>query len=547
MELRPYQTQAVEASLAALQQHKSALVVQPTGTGKTVLFSHVAQRWSRGRVMVLAHREELIRQAAEKLHAITGIDPDIEMADQRADINPYYRSKYVVSSVQTLIAGGESPRMRRFSPGDFGLLIPDEAHRTPAPTYRRIFDYFRQGNPDIRILGVTATPDRLDGIGLGFLFETVAYEYYIVDAVRDAWLVRPHTCPVDVHGLDYSGVSVSGGDLAQDDVAQAQAPFLEGITDSMVREAGSLRTLVFATPGYATENGQRYHVCRQMEAFIEKRRPGQVRRVSQDTPRDERREIVADFAAGRFQFLLNVAVFTEGFDDPGIQCIAMCRPTTSRALYEQMLGRGTRPLPGVVDGVDAASGRRHAIEGSGKPRLLVLDFFGNAGKHKLVHCADVLGGRLPDDIRKRASEKAAESGGDVLGLLDAAIAEREAAKQRERDRLAARIAAARYTVREVDPFAALEVDEPEAKFWDVNTEPTWEMRNALLNRYGVPKDVVDGLTLRQAGAMVKDLRERKDRGWLGYQLAQKAAAMDLPTRVTVGELLNMMKEAGVLK
>jgi len=178
VQLRPYQEAAVEGVYEAWQTSRATLIVQPTGTGKTIVCAHVIDRLPEGRVMVLAHREELIFQAADKIQRVTGRAPDIEMAEMRADHGPLWdRARVVVSSIQTQCAGASgAPRMKRFDPADFGLVIVDEAHHATAPTYRRVVDHYRQ-NPDCRVLGVTATPDRHDEEALGQVFESVAYDY----------------------------------------------------------------------------------------------------------------------------------------------------------------------------------------------------------------------------------------------------------------------------------------------------------------------------------------------------------------------------------
>ena len=157
---------------------KSTLVVMATGTGKTVVMSDIARRWprSRRRILMLAHREELIFQAADKFSRLCGEKVGIEMADSFVREWNEDRPRIVVASVQTMNAGNRSPRYEKFDPFDFGLLFTDEAHHAPSPSYRRVYNWFDR-NPEIVHVGVTATPDRTDQMALGTVFDTVAFKY----------------------------------------------------------------------------------------------------------------------------------------------------------------------------------------------------------------------------------------------------------------------------------------------------------------------------------------------------------------------------------
>ena len=247
MILRPYQTDAVSKVHEAWKDHRSALIVLPTGTGKTIVFSHIAGT-VRGRVMVIAHREELIAQAAQKIQVITGDEADVEMGEFWASEGVFSRSRVVVSSVQTQNAGmGGDGRMSRFDPSQFDLLIIDEAHHATAPTYRRLIDHYRQ-NPNLKVLGVTATPDRADEEALGQVFESVAFDYEIVDAIADGWLVPVRQRAVYVEGLDYSSVRTTAGDLNGADLARIleYEEALHGIAHPTMELVGTRKSLVFA-------------------------------------------------------------------------------------------------------------------------------------------------------------------------------------------------------------------------------------------------------------------------------------------------------------
>lgn len=443
MNLRLYQREAVEKTYEAFHGHRSALVVMPTGTGKTILFSEVIRcwpTWSRmngklaPRALVVAHREELIRQAVDKIGRVTGQGVDIEMADQFAARDSIFgAAPVVVASKDTL----HEKRLQRFRPDEFGLIITDEAHHAVAQTYRRIYDYF----PEAKHLGVTATPDRTDEEALAQVFETVAFVYEIADAIHDGWLVPIRAHSMTVEGLDFSNVRTTAGDLNQKDLADELSKFLQQLAFGTVLAARWNKTLVFADN---VANAER------LAEIIN--RPGRdgapqltrARWICGKTDRDVRAQTLRDYSAGAFQFLVNVGVFTEGFDEPSIGAVSLGRPTESRSLFAQMVGRGTRPLPGVVDGLESADARRAAIAASRKPHIDILDFVGNSGKHKLVTVADILGGNYSQAAVERANLIAARESAKTGRAVDVSTAlaqaerdlqaEREERRRREEER-----------------------------------------------------------------------------------------------------------------
>ena len=239
-QLRPYQVEAVERILLDLDRVRSTLLVCPTGTGKTQIFSEVARRWRpRGRVLVLAHRDELIEQAKTRMEQF-GLQVKIEKADLCA-ARDLAGTDVVVASVQTL--AHESRRLA-YNPSTFGLLIVDEAHHAPAPSYRNIIGYFSGA----RVLGVTATPDRGDEIALGNIFESVAFEYDLRDAIDEGWLVPIRQKAVTVQGLDLSHVRTTAGDLNDGDLDRVltEEQTLHGMVGPTVELAGHRPTLIFA-------------------------------------------------------------------------------------------------------------------------------------------------------------------------------------------------------------------------------------------------------------------------------------------------------------
>lgn len=536
MKLRPYQTHAIDAVMRELEDNQSTLVVMPTGTGKTVLFAHIIERWKNGRAMVLAHREELIYQAASKIQSITGEEPDIEMADRRADSSIWKTSRVVVSSIQTQISGTPA-RMTRFAPGEFGLVIIDEAHHATAESYRKVIAHYSQ-NPRTKIVGVTATPDRADEQALGRVFDSVAFVYEITDAINDGYLVPIQQRSVTISGLDYSGARTTAGDLNQADVAKAQSSerVLHEVAHPIVELAGNRKTIVFATPGDSKEGD--FKISERLTEIINRHKPESARRVSMDTPKDLRRQMLLDYSEGRFQFLVNVGVLTEGFDEPGIEVVAITRPTKSRALFAQMIGRGTRPLPGIVDGIEHSDVRRHLIGQSKKPFVEVLDFEGNSGRHKLVHTADVLGGNYEDEVVQRATKRAKEDGGDVMQHLADAAAALEEERRRAEQRRRSLVAVATYETELIDPFNVFDIATPHARGWDVGHGVT-EKQRAMLESNGVP--VAEGMTRRQASAIIEEIMARRRSGRVGFRQARKLKARGFSTDVSVGQAMNLLR------
>jgi superfamily II DNA or RNA helicase len=437
MKLRPYQLEAQSEVFLQLARARSTLVQMATGLGKTVLFGHIAHEWP-GRVLVIAHRDELIRQACDKLRAITGDMVSVEMGRERAD-DVLYGTKVTVGSVQTL---ARSNRRRRFHPDHFSLIVVDEGHHATAITYREVLEYFTSA----KVLFVTATPKRGDKVALGHVCETVAYQYGIEPAIDDGWLVPVQQTVVKVEGLDFSRARTVAEDFNQGDLERIltdEKP-LHAMCASGHEIIGSKQALWFcASVDHA----------RKTAGVLGRYATGGVEFLSGDTPREERRRIVDAYKQGKIQHLVNCALFLEGFDVPTTSAIVMARPTKSVALYEQVLGRGTRPLPGIVDGIERAEDRRTAIAMSAKPNMVVIDFAGNAGKHRIVQASDVLGGKHELPVREYAKQTLAEEGAavDIEEALNRAKAELDllAEEDARREAITAKVT---YQTYDIDPF-----------------------------------------------------------------------------------------------
>lgn len=368
MQLRPYQQESREAIQKEWSNGvKKTLLVLPTGCGKTIVFSKVIEdRVKMGeRVLVLAHRGELLDQASEKLEKSTGLKTALEKA-QDTCLGSFFR--VVVGSVQTL---QNEKRLSKFPPDYFDTIIIDEAHHAVSNGYQRVLNHFDKSN----VLGVTATPDRGDMQNLGSYFESLAYEYKLPEAIRSGYLspIKALTLPVQI---DLSSVSQQAGDFKTRDLGSALDPYLESIADEMVEHCKDKKTVVFL-PLVATS--QKFKDLLNEKGF----RATEVNGESKD-----RAEILEDFENDKYNVLCNSMLLTEGWDCPSVDCIVVLRPTKVRSLYSQMVGRGTRLFPG-------------------KDHLLLLDFLWHTERHELCHPAHLI--TSSDEVAKKMTEKVEES------------------------------------------------------------------------------------------------------------------------------------------
>lgn len=487
MKMRDYQEAAREGIIKRWETDCSTLAVLPTGLGKTVLFADVI-RWNwehrHQRTMVLAHREELILQAADKIRRVTGLEVQIEMGEYR--VNNWFGDMppVIVSTVQTHCAGGDGGgRMSKFDPQDFGLVVIDEAHHATSSTYKRCLRWYLQ-NEECKVLGVTATPDRADAEALGTVFESVAYEYQIMDAINNGWLVPIEQQMVTVGTLDFSGVRTTAGDLNQGDLAEImeEENNLQGIAVPTVEICGDKRAIVFAATVAQAE---------RLAEILNRYKPNSASWVSGKTDKEERRRILAEFKAGHLQYVVNVGVLTEGFDDSGVEVVIMARPTKSRALYAQMAGRGTRPaetVAGLLGDCATPADRVSMIRNSRKPKCLIVDFVGNSGRHKLCSTADILGGADIDlEVIETVAKKARQYGKplDMAAEIERARLEIEARKRVEEARRLGLKARAEYLTSKVDPFNVWDITPVKETAYDKRRRFTAKQAQVLLERIGV--------------------------------------------------------------
>ena len=473
-ELRPYQQQARDRIHAEWDAgHTRTLLVLPTGTGKTIVFASVAADQVRAgdRVLILAHRGELLEQAADKLQRSTGLVSAVEKAESTC-LDSWFR--VVVGSVQTL---QRTARLERFPQDYFGTIIIDEAHHAITDGYRRILDYFSGA----KVLGVTATPDRGDMRNLGEVFDSLAFEYKLTDAIKEGYLckIMAQTVPLQ---LDISSVTMSGGDYAVGDLGTALDPYLEQIAAEMARRCKSRKTVVFLP---LIKTSQKFRDLLNTYGF----RAAEVNGQS-----DDRRQVLADFDAGKYNVLCNSMLLTEGWDCPSVDCVVVLRPTKVRSLYSQMVGRGTRLSPGKTD-------------------LLLLDFLWMTDKHELCRPADLVcedrtvarqmtehlaETGCPEDIE----EAAAQAGEDVVAQREEALAKQLAEQRRKKAKL-------------VDPLQyemSIQAEDLSgyvpAFGWEAG--PPSDKQTAALEKLGILPDAVE--SAGKAALLLDRLNKRRDEG-----------------------------------
>lgn len=409
LELRPYQQQAREAIHAQWDEGRQrTLLVLPTGTGKTIVFASITEDQVRSgsRVLVLAHRGELLEQAADKIRRATGLASAVEKA-QDSCLGSWCR--VVVGSVQSL---QRPARLDQFPEDYFGTIIIDEAHHAITDGYRRVLEHF----PGAVVLGVTATPDRGDLRNLGEVFDSLAYEYKLPQAIRDGYLcpIKAQTIPLQ---LDITGVGISGGDFAVGRLGTALDPYLDQIAGEMETACRGRRTVVFLP---LIKTSQKFRDILNAHGL----RAAEVNGESAD-----RAQVLADFSAGRYDVLCNSMLLTEGWDCPAVDCIVVLRPTKVRSLYSQMVGRGTRLCPET-----------------GKKDLLLLDFLWMTERHELCRPADLVcenrevarkmtenlaSAGCPEDIEEAAQQASA----DVVAQREEALAKQLAEMRRRKRKL----------------------------------------------------------------------------------------------------------------
>ena len=474
LNLRPYQNEARHSVENEWQEgRKRTLLVLPTGCGKTIVFSQIAADcvMKGQKVLIMAHRGELLEQAADKLKAVTGLKAELEKAESSAAGK---WTPVVVGSVQTLM---REKRLQRFKPDFFGAIIIDEAHHALSDSYQTVLKYFDGAN----VLGVTATPDRADMKDMGEYFESLAYEYSLAKAIKEGYLcpIKAQTIPLK---LDISHVTMQSGDYKLSEVGTALDPYLGQIAQEMKNYCRGRKTVVFL-PLVATSK----KFCRmlQEQGF----RAAEVNGESSD-----RAEVLKDFSEGQYDVLCNSMLLTEGWDCPSVDCIVVLRPTKSRSLYQQMVGRGTRLF-------------------DGKEYLLILDFLWLTTKHELCRPAHLLAksAEVAEAMTKRIEEAPAP-----LDLEEAEKASTEEIIAQREEALAKKLQEMKHRKRKlVDPLQfefsiqAEDLSSYVPSFgWEMG--PPSDKQKTALEKFGIFPDEIENAG--KAQQLITRLAKRRNEG-----------------------------------
>ena len=471
MELRPYQQKAVDAVKKEWEEgHKKTLLVLPTGTGKTVVFSKIVEDCTKdgSRALILAHRGELLEQAADKLTKVSGLYSALEKAESTS-LGSFL--PVTVGSIQTL---SQEKRLTQFPKDHFKTIVIDECHHSSSDSYQRVLNYFEGAN----VLGVTATPDRGDQKSLGKYFDSKAYEYTMHQAIKEGYLcpVRAQMIPLE---LDISKVGMSNGDYAVGEMGTALEPYLHQIVFEMSKYCKGKKTVVFLP---LVKTSQKFCELLKAQGF-------RAAEVNGNSP--DRDQILKDFADGKYEVLCNSMLLSEGWDQPDVDCISILRATRSRSLYQQMVGRGMRLAPNKKD-------------------LLLLDFLWLTEKHDLCRPASLIS--KDENIAKRINKMMVDNN-DGIDLLDAEDkAERDIIREREEALARELEAMKKRKQRLVDPIQyAFSIESEDL----MNYQPVfaWEMAPAsqkqldYLEKHGIYPDsitcsgmanmIIDKLKMRQ--------------------------------------------------
>lgn len=473
MELRPYQQEAKDAIFDQWEKVDKTLLVLPTGCGKTIVFAKVTEECVRRgcRVLILAHRGELLQQAADKIAKATKLGCATEKADETC-LGSWFR--ITVGSVQTMM---REKRLARFPEDYFDTIIIDEAHHCISDSYQRVLQHF----PEAKILGVTATPDRGDMKNLGQVFDSLAYEYTLPKAIKEGYLspIKALTIPLK---LDLSGVGIQSGDFKSGDIATALDPYLQQIAEEMKNYCMDRKTVVFLP---LVKTSQKFRDILNEQGF----KAAEVNGESKD-----RAEILDAFDRGEYNVLCNSMLLTEGWDCPSVDCIVVLRPTKVRSLYSQMVGRGTRLYPD-------------------KDHLLLLDFLWHTERHELCHPASLI---CQDEEVARVMTANIESAGCPVDIEEAEKQASEDVVAQREESLAKQLKEMRQRKKRlVDPLQfemSIQAEDlagyVPAFGWEM--APPSEKQIKTLEKLGILPDAVDNAG--KATKLLERLDKRKQEG-----------------------------------
>jgi superfamily II DNA or RNA helicase len=533
--LRPYQIEDVQAVVKAFDSHRCVLGRAATGLGKAVELAFLAKLFSEfGRVMVLVDTQKLVNQLADTIEWVADMQPGIEMGELRANnggklVAP---DRIVISTPQTQYSGKEgSERYRQFDPAEFSAVLLDECETFLAEGANSVVNWYMQ-NPTLKVYGCTATPMRTDGKAMGDLFQCVAFDRDIIWGIDNGWLVPAKQAFVRV-SLDFSTLSVrkkdgeEEADYSDEEIAERinnEQTAIE-LAKGIIHVAGVRRSIVVC-PNVNT--------AKTITHYLDAERNGCARVVYGEMTPIEKEDVMNAHQRGEFQFLCSVMMLTKGYDDPQVSAIFNCRKTRSKRLYQQILGRGTRPLKGLLEGVEEVDARRGLIAGSEKPDMLMVNMVGVDDSVRDIMLVDILGEKKSEAIRERAKKKMLEKDPDeesepsreLEEAEDEDRKEREAAEARQRRRVQVKANV------DVEYHDDLRVSSGEWTPESGQIDP-WTLRT--LTRAKVPESIINRLSAKRARELVKEIK----RHWKNKLCSYKQAEVLLRAGYTKQELRNM--------
>ena len=475
MQLRPYQEEAKASIFKEWDKGvKKTLLVLPTGCGKTIVFAKVTEECVRQgkKVLIMAHRGELLEQASDKIEKATGLGCALEKA-QSTCLGSWFR--IVVGSVQTL---QNMNRLKKFPTNYFDTIIIDEAHHCLSDSYQRVLNYFSSAD----VLGVTATPDRGDMRNLGQYFESLAFEYTLPKAIREGYLspIKAMTIPLSI---DLSSVSMQSGDFKASDIDSALDPYLQSIAEEMKKYCLDKKTVVFLP------------LVKTSQKFVEILNRAGFKAAEVNGSSVDRAQVLQDYEDNKYNVLCNSMLLTEGWDCPDVNCVIVLRPTKVRGLYCQMVGRGTRLA-------------------EGKTELLLLDFLWHTERHELCHPASLICEN--EEVAKKMTENMESNPGCIMDIEDAAQTAAEDVVLQREESLAKELEAMKKRKRRlVDPLQfELSIQAEDLS----NYVPSfgWEMAPAsdkqikALEKFGIFPDQIDNAG--KADLLLDRLHKRQEEG-----------------------------------
>ena len=475
MQLRPYQEEAKASIFKEWDKGvKKTLLVLPTGCGKTIVFAKVTEECVRQgkKVLIMAHRGELLEQASNKIEKATGLGCALEKA-QSTCLGSWFR--IVVGSVQTL---QNMNRLKKFPTNYFDTIIIDEAHHCLSDSYQRVLNYFSSAD----VLGVTATPDRGDMRNLGQYFESLAFEYTLPKAIREGYLspIKAMTIPLSI---DLSSVSMQSGDFKASDIDSALDPYLQSIAEEMKKYCLDKKTVVFLP------------LVKTSQKFVEILNRAGFKAAEVNGSSADRAQVLQDYEDNKYNVLCNSMLLTEGWDCPDVNCVIVLRPTKVRGLYCQMVGRGTRLA-------------------EGKTELLLLDFLWHTERHELCHPASLICEN--EEVAKKMTENMESNPGCIMDIEEAAQTAAEDVVLQREESLAKELEAMKKRKRRlVDPLQfELSIQAEDLS----NYVPSfgWEMAPAsdkqikALEKFGIFPDQIDNAG--KADLLLDKLHKRQEEG-----------------------------------